>query len=106
MSTPAPAPGIDALLAQPARWLPGPRVGLLTNQAAVTGELRPTLEAVRAAAGLRLERLFAFEHGLSGFEEDARPLPDAHDPRTGLPVVSLYGRRRRPEPARSKTSTP
>jgi uncharacterized protein YbbC (DUF1343 family) len=93
-----PRPGIDALLAEPARWLPGSRVGLLTNQAAVTGDLRPTLEAL-GAADVRLARLFAFEHGLSGFEEDARGLPDARDPRSGLPVVSLYGPRRRPEPA-------
>jgi uncharacterized protein YbbC (DUF1343 family) len=91
--------GIDRLLDDPTRWTGGPRVGLLTNQAAVTGELRPTLEAVRAARGLRLARLFGFEHGLSGFGEDARPIDDDRDPRSGLPFVSLYGPRRRPEPA-------
>lgn len=91
--------GIDRLLDDPTRWTGGPRVGLLTNQAAVTGDLRPTLEAVRRAPGLSLRRLFAFEHGLSGFGEDARPIDDARDPRSGLQVVSLYGPRRRPEPA-------
>jgi uncharacterized protein YbbC (DUF1343 family) len=73
-------------------------VGLLTNQAAVTGDLRPTLDAIEAAGDATLVRLFAFEHGLSGFEEDARPVDDARDPRTGRPVVSLYGPRRRPPP--------
>lgn len=90
--------GIDRLLDDPLRWTGGPRVGLLTNQAAVTGDLRPTLEAARTAPDLRLARLFAFEHGLSGFGEDARPIDDDRDPRSDLPVVSLYGPRRRPEP--------
>ncbi len=96
MSDGAPRLGIDRLLDDPGRWLEGQRIGLLTNQAALTGDRRPTLEAVRRAPSLRLARLFTFEHGLSGFGEDARPVADAHDPRSGLPIISLYGPRRRP----------
>jgi uncharacterized protein YbbC (DUF1343 family) len=44
-----------------------------------------------ASPDLRLERLFAPEHGLWGHEQDMESVPDSTDRRTGLPVVSLYG---------------
>lgn len=93
------APGIDALLAAPGRYLHGPRVALLGNQASVTGSGRPTLEALRDAAGIELAALLTPEHGWSGFEDDATPIGDRRDARTGLAQHSLYGPRRRPDAA-------
>lgn len=91
--------GIDALLSEPGRYVRGRRVGLATNGAALTGNGVPTVEALRAHPDLELRTLFTFEHGLSGFGEDARPVDDAVDPRSGLSLHSLYGPRRRPDPA-------
>jgi len=88
--------GIDVLLADPGRFLDGRRVALLANQASLTGAGVPTLEALRAAPGVELVALLTPEHGWSGFEDDATPVADRRDPRTGLPLVSLYGPRRRP----------
>jgi uncharacterized protein YbbC (DUF1343 family) len=88
--------GIDVLLADPGRFLDGRRVALLANQASLTGAGAPTLEALRAARGVELVALLTPEHGWSGFEDDATPVADRRDPRTGLPLVSLYGPRRRP----------
>jgi uncharacterized protein YbbC (DUF1343 family) len=88
--------GIDALLAEPGRFLDGRRVALLANQASLTGAGAPTLEALRASPGIELVALLTPEHGWSGFEDDATPVADRRDPRTGLPLVSLYGPRRRP----------
>jgi len=88
--------GIDVLLADPGRFLDGRRVALLANQASLTGAGAPTLEALRAAPGIELVALLTPEHGWSGFEDDATPVADRRDPRTGLPLVSLYGPRRRP----------
>jgi uncharacterized protein YbbC (DUF1343 family) len=47
-------------------------------------------------AGVTLVRLFSPEHGLAA-AADAE-VGDATDPETGLPVISLYGERRRPRP--------
>lgn len=91
--------GIDRFIGDPVRFAGGPRLALLTNQAAVLSDGRPTLEAVRASPHTRLVRLFTFEHGFSGFGEDARPVADDRDPRSGLPLYSLYGPRRRPDPS-------
>jgi len=91
--------GIDALLADPGRFLDGRRVALLANQASLTGDGTPTLEALRAAPGIEVVALLTPEHGWSGYEDDATPVADRRDPRTGLPLVSLYGPRRRPSAA-------
>ena len=48
------------------------------------------------AAGVSLVRLFSPEHGL--FAEKDEKVGDTTDPGTGLPVVSLYGEKRRPAP--------
>jgi uncharacterized protein YbbC (DUF1343 family) len=88
--------GIDALLAEPGRYLDGRRVALLANQASLTGDGTPTLEALRAADGIDLVALLTPEHGWSGFEDDATPIDDRRDGRTGLALHSLYGPRRRP----------
>jgi uncharacterized protein YbbC (DUF1343 family) len=91
-------PGIDALLADPGAYLHGRRVALLANQASLTADGTPTLEALRATPGIELVALLTPEHGWSGYEDDATPVPDRRDARTGLPLVSLYGPRRRPTP--------
>ncbi|MEJ2289717.1 MAG: DUF1343 domain-containing protein [Deinococcales bacterium] len=95
----AAALGIDRLLADPERWLSGDRVALLANQASLTSGHRPTASALKAELGARLVALFTPEHGASGFEDDATDVPDGFDPRTGLPLHSLYGPRRRPDAA-------
>jgi uncharacterized protein YbbC (DUF1343 family)/N-acetylglucosamine kinase-like BadF-type ATPase len=88
--------GIDRLVAEPA-GLAGDRIGLLVNEASLTAGHRPTVEALRDVLGRRLTVLLTPEHGLSGLEEDATAVPDGTDARTGLPVASLYGPRRRPD---------
>ena len=91
-------PGIDAFLSDPARYLGAARrVALLANQASLTGDGRSTLEALRACADVDLVALLTLEHGWSGFEDDATPVPDGRHPAAGLALHSLYGPRRRPE---------
>lgn len=88
--------GIDALLAEPERYLVGRKVALLANQASLTSDGRPTLEALRQSPHLELTALLTPEHGWSGYEDDATPIGDRRDARTGLAQHSLYGPRRRP----------
>lgn len=96
-TTPASArTGIDAWLDEPGRYVDGRRVALLANQASLTVDGTPTIERVRAAKGIELTALFTPEHGWSGYEDDATPVEDRRDPRTGLALHSLYGPRRRP----------
>lgn len=81
--------GLDRLLAEV--WqLAGRRYGLLAHAAAVTRGLRP-IHLALCEAGYPPLCLFGPEHGFHAVEQDMVPSPDARDPWTGLPVLSLYG---------------
>ncbi|CAB4243044.1 conserved protein of unknown function [Methylacidimicrobium sp. AP8] len=88
--------GIDVLERTHFAPLQGKRVGLITNQASVDSAGRPTRLVLLHAPGVRLVRLFAPEHGISGDLRAGRRVSFVHDRLTGLPVFPLYGDTRRP----------
>lgn len=90
--------GLEHLLRDPSR-LRGQRLGLIANPSAVTAGLEHAALALQRRRGLRLLALFGPEHGLWADAQDLVEVDDSRDPRTGLPVFSLYGRTREPEAA-------
>lgn len=91
-------PGIDVLEKGGFRELQGKRVGLLTNPAGVNRMGVSTIDVLRRAPEVDLVALFGPEHGIYGDEKANAVVQDRTDPRTGLPVFSLYGKTRRPTP--------
>lgn len=91
-------PGVDVLVAERPDLLRGKRFGLITNPAGVDSALRPTADVLARLPGATLVRLFAPEHGIRGDVPAGEHVGDARDPATGVPVVSLYGKSRRPAP--------
>jgi uncharacterized protein YbbC (DUF1343 family)/CubicO group peptidase (beta-lactamase class C family) len=89
--------GIDVLVEDGFKRLRGRRVGLVTNQTGRTRDGRSTIDVLFHAPEVTLVRLFSPEHGIRG-EVDAR-VPDGRDPATGLPIVSLYGSKQKPQAA-------
>jgi uncharacterized protein YbbC (DUF1343 family) len=73
--------------------LRGKRLGILAHPASIgcgdnsNGQAH-LVNLVRATPGLEVTQLFAAEHGIWGDRD--RPFPHHVDPRTGLPVHSLY----------------
>ncbi len=101
-ATPAPkvALGIDVLEAQNFDILKGKRVGLLTNQAGVNSRGVSTIDVLRRAPNVKLVALYGPEHGINANIIAGVGVDSTKDPRTGLPVYSLYGDgKRRPTPA-------
>jgi uncharacterized protein YbbC (DUF1343 family)/CubicO group peptidase (beta-lactamase class C family) len=92
--------GIDVLVNTNLSPLRALRLGLITNPSGLDGRRRSTIELLRQAPGVQLKILFGPEHGLYG--DSDQPVRDNVDPRTGLPVVSLYGARRAPTPEQLK----
>jgi uncharacterized protein YbbC (DUF1343 family)/CubicO group peptidase (beta-lactamase class C family) len=90
------ATGIDVLVREKFARLRGRRVALVTNHSGKGRDGRPTIDLLHRAPGVKLVALFSPEHGLRGAVE-AR-VADGRDEKTGLPVYSLYGPRRRPTP--------
>src|SRR6266849_3466052 len=90
--------GLDVLLGRLRTLLGGQSVGLLCHSASVTADLTPAAEALMRLKGVKLRRLFAPEHGITGAAQDLVLVGHERDPLTGLPVMSLYGKRLDPEP--------
>src|SRR5215510_690279 len=88
--------GIDVLEAENFARLSGLRVGLITNHTGRNRAGKTTIDLLREAPGVQLERLFSPEHGLFGDLD--RKVASFKDPQTGLTVHSLYGETRRPTP--------
>ncbi len=90
--------GLDVLLGRLRTLLGGQSVGLLCHPASVTADLTPAAEALMRVKGMKLRRLFAPEHGITGAAQDLVLVGHEKDSLTGLPVMSLYGRRLDPDP--------
>src|SRR5687768_1410466 len=84
-------PGLEVLLDDP-RPIAGKRIGLVTNHAAVTSDLRHAVRMLHAGRGWKLTALFGPEHGIWGEAQDMAQIDSSVDPLTGLTVYSLYGR--------------
>jgi uncharacterized protein YbbC (DUF1343 family) len=82
--------GLEVLLDDP-RPIIGKRIGLVTNQSAVTSDLQHAVPLLHAGRGWKLTTLFGPEHGIWGEAQDMAGVRDSVDPLTGLRVHSLYG---------------
>ena len=88
--------GIDTLEQSGFRAIQGKRVGLLTHPAGVNRNGVSSIDVLRRAPNVQLVALFGPEHGIYGNEKANVPVEDKIDPRTGLPIYSLYGKYRKP----------
>lgn len=95
-SSPIVKPGIDVLRERGFDVLQGKRVGLITNPTGVTTDFQSTIDVLFDAPGVRLVALFSPEHGIRGDMDAGREINGFKDPRTGLPVYSLFGKTRKP----------
>lgn len=86
--------GIDVLARSGFAPLVDKRVGLVTNHTGRTAEGVPTIDVLFRAPGVKLVALFSPEHGIRGLVD--AEVADSKDEATGLPIVSLYGKTRKP----------
>ena len=78
-------------------YLQGKRIGVLVNQTSIIGRT-PLVDSL-VALGVNVVRIFGPEHGFRGTASNGDKVSDSVDPRTGIPVVSLYGKQNKPTPA-------
>src|SRR5690606_38004818 len=88
--------GLDVLREGGYAALKGKRVGLMTNPSGVDRQLVSAVDILWNAPEVNLTALFAPEHGFAGAVADGQKIATQTDPRTGLPVYSLYGDTLRP----------
>lgn len=91
-------PGLEVLLRDSLALVRGKRVGLLTNQSAVTRSGESGIDLLARSPEVDLVALYGPEHGLRGGIEGGARIESGRDAATGLPVFSLYGKTQRPTP--------
>lgn len=91
-------PGIEVLRDSGFELLKGQRVGLVTNPSGVDSQLKSTIDILHEAPEVNLVALYGPEHGVRGDAYAGDKVTDFVDPKTGLPVYSLYGATRKPTP--------
>ena len=89
-------PGIEVLESNGFEELLGKRVGLVTNPSGVDRQLRSTIDILFEAPQVNLVALYGPEHGVRGDAYAGDHVESTKDPKTGLPVYSLYGPTREP----------
>ena len=83
-------PGIEVFLSDVPAALRGKRVGLITNHSAIDRSRTPDIDLIARHKDLKLVALFAPEHGIRGDAAAGLKIGDETDPKTGVPVYSLY----------------
>ena len=73
------------------------RVGVVANATSQVGGQHLVDRLIRS--GIRVVRIFAPEHGFRGEAEAGETIQGHCDSKTGLPVISLYGKHYKPRPA-------
>lgn len=76
--------------------LAGKRVALVVNQTSVINNTH--LVDTLIARGINVVKVMAPEHGFRGEAPDGAKIDDAKDEKTGLPIISIYGRNKKPTP--------
>ena len=77
--------------------LRGKRVGIIANQTSLIGNTH--LVDTLLSMGVEVTKVFAPEHGFRGEAGAGEHIADGKDPKTGLEVLSLYGKLKKPTPA-------
>ncbi|MEA2707955.1 MAG: hypothetical protein QOF78_556 [Phycisphaerales bacterium] len=86
--------GADVLKRDNYKILEGQRVALVTNQTGRDRDGTPLPQLLFEAKNVKLVKFLAPEHGLYGTQDEK--ITDTTDPKTGLPVISIYGKTRKP----------
>jgi len=92
--------GLDSFEKRWPKGLRGASVGLLVHPASVNRTLEHAVDLFQRSRKLTLKVLFGPQHGIRGETQDNMiEWEGFRDGRTGLPVFSLYGHARKPQPA-------
>lgn len=81
------------------RYLPlldGKRVAVCGNQTSLVGNTH--IVDTLLHSGIKVEKIFCPEHGFRGNKEAGAHIASSTDAKTGLPIISLYGKNRKPQP--------
>ena len=74
--------------------LSGKKVAVFANQTSIVGKSH--LVDTLLSKGIQIVKIFAPEHGFRGTADAGEKVLNSKDPATGIPVFSLYGKKKKP----------
>jgi len=74
--------------------LQGKNIALIVNQTSTIGSTH--VVDTLMSLGINIKKIFAPEHGFRGAADAGEHVQDGVDKKTGLPIISLYGKHRKP----------
>jgi uncharacterized protein YbbC (DUF1343 family) len=75
-------------------YLKGKRVAILANQTSIIGN-RHLVDSLQSR-GVNIIKVFGPEHGFRGNASAGAHVADEKDQKTGIPIISLYGKKNKP----------
>ncbi|MEE1947316.1 DUF1343 domain-containing protein [Pedobacter sp. KR3-3] len=75
-------------------YLKGKRIGLVANQSSIIGR-KSSVDSL-LSLGIKIVKVFGPEHGFRGNASNGAAVGNEKDAKTGLPIISLYGRNEKP----------
>jgi len=78
--------------------LKGKKIGVLTNQSGIVMEKGNSLHLVDFLLQnkISVNKIYAPEHGFRGTADAGELIKDGKDTKTGIPIISLYGKNKKP----------
>src|SRR6185312_15652006 len=70
------------------------KVGLFINHSSLVGKM-PLVDYLKSQ-GINVTTIFVPEHGFRGNADDGDVIENSIDEKTGIPIVSLYGKKTKP----------
>jgi len=80
-------------------YLKGRNVGMVVNPTSIIGKNKTTLVDSLVKLKVGIKKIYGPEHGFRGDASNGATVTNSIDKRTGIPVVSLYGKTFKPTPA-------
>lgn len=90
-------PGIITGADQTEKYLPylkGKRIGLVANQSSMIDK-KSSVDSL-VSLGIKIVKVFGPEHGFRGNASNGAVVGDEKDAKTGIPIISLYGKNEKP----------
>ncbi len=75
-------------------YLKGKRIGLVANQSSIIGN-KSSVDSL-LSLGIKIVKVFGPEHGFRGNASNGAVVGDEKDAKTGIPIISLYGKNEKP----------
>jgi uncharacterized protein YbbC (DUF1343 family) len=80
------------------KCLKNKRVGMVVNQTSIVGNQGMHLVDTLLKQGIKITKIFAPEHGFRGTADAGEKVDNMVDTKTGIPILSIYGKTRKPSP--------